>query len=180
MRRIAVDVRVVEFGAGDDRGARPVVQELGPFVEVRGVVLVAFDDEMLAVAEAEPFVEIERDAADEQARVTPRMMEHVREQARRRRLAVRAGDHDRMARGEEQLLERLGKAHVRDASPAQRLRFGILGADHVADHGEIRLRGFEVGGRERRVRLDPPLGQLVGHGRVNVLVGAGNLVPGRP
>src|SRR5258706_16173708 len=41
VRRIAIDVGVIELGAGDDRGARPVVQELGPLVEVGGVVLVA-------------------------------------------------------------------------------------------------------------------------------------------
>ena len=117
VRSVAVDVRVIEFGAGDDRCARPVVQELGPLVEVGGVVLVAFEDEVLALPEPESLVEVERHASDQQARIAPCVVQHLREQAGRRRLPMRAGDDDGVARSKKQLLERFGEAHVRDAAP---------------------------------------------------------------
>ncbi len=42
---IGEDVRVVEFEVVQNRGARPVVDELRALVEERGVVLVGFDHE---------------------------------------------------------------------------------------------------------------------------------------
>src|SRR6185312_4008752 len=41
VRQIGVDVRVIEFDAGEKRGARAIVQELGTLVEVGGVVLIS-------------------------------------------------------------------------------------------------------------------------------------------
>ena len=42
---VGIDVGVVEFEVVEDRGARPVVHELGALVEERGVVLVGLDHE---------------------------------------------------------------------------------------------------------------------------------------
>ena len=45
---IRIDVRVVVFEVVEDRRARPVVNELGAFVEESRVVLIRLDDEMHA------------------------------------------------------------------------------------------------------------------------------------
>ena len=99
---------------------------------------------MLALAEAEAFVEVERHAADEQRRIAPGVRQHLREQARRGRLSMCTGDHDRVARHQEKLFERFGKAHLRNAFPPHFLRFDIVGADHVADHRQIDVRLIQV------------------------------------
>ena len=85
---------MVELDAREHRRARAVVQELGSLVEVGGVVLVAFDDDVRALPEPEVRLGVERHAADEEGRIGARDDEHVRHQRRRRRLAVRAGDDD--------------------------------------------------------------------------------------
>src|SRR5207248_8821121 len=46
--RVPVDVGVIELGAGEDRGARPVMEVFGSIVVVSGGVFVAIDDEVLA------------------------------------------------------------------------------------------------------------------------------------
>ena len=68
MRHVLIDVGVVELHARQHRGSGAVVEELWPLVEVRGVVLVAFDDHVLAAAVAVVSVVIEGHAADEERR----------------------------------------------------------------------------------------------------------------
>ena len=48
MIEIAVDIGVVEFNAGQNHMLGPVVEKFRPFVEKGGVVLVAFDDHVVA------------------------------------------------------------------------------------------------------------------------------------
>jgi hypothetical protein len=57
---------MIEFHRGEDQGVRKVVQELRTLIEERGVVLVAFEDEMLAFAETETAAEIFRDTPDQE------------------------------------------------------------------------------------------------------------------
>ena len=63
---ILVDVGVIELDGGEDDGVGKVVQELRSLVEEGGVVLVAFEDEVLALAEVKAGAEIFGDAADEE------------------------------------------------------------------------------------------------------------------
>ena len=63
---IFVDVGVIEFDRGQNDGVGKIVQELRALVEEGGVVFVAFEDEMLAVAEMKARAEILRDAADQE------------------------------------------------------------------------------------------------------------------
>ena len=50
---VFVDVGMIEFDRGENDGVRKVVQELRSLVEEGGVVLVAFEDEVLALAQTE-------------------------------------------------------------------------------------------------------------------------------
>src|SRR5207237_3502558 len=49
---VLVNVCMIEFDVVDDRDFRQVMHELRAFVEVSRVVLVAFDDEVIAVGDA--------------------------------------------------------------------------------------------------------------------------------
>src|SRR5690606_25906027 len=75
---VLVDVGVVELDRGEDAGAWTIVQELRPLVEEGRVVLVALDDEVGAGPAARGPVEVLRDAADEEARPEPAMIEQPR------------------------------------------------------------------------------------------------------
>ena len=66
------DVGVVVFEVVEDRGARPVVHELRALVEERRVVFVGLDHEERAVGQPRRNAEIERHAADQEARIRGR------------------------------------------------------------------------------------------------------------
>ena len=61
---VAVDVSVIELDRCQDHRVRKVVQKLWAFVEERGVVFIAFDDELSAGAECERTAKVFRDSAD--------------------------------------------------------------------------------------------------------------------
>src|SRR5688572_22916730 len=64
MQHVAVDFAVVELEAREQRVARAIMHEFRTLVEIRRVVLVALDDDMLARAEPEIARVIERDTSD--------------------------------------------------------------------------------------------------------------------
>jgi hypothetical protein len=99
---VVEDVGVVELEVVEDRRARPVVDELAALVEEGGVVLVGLDHERRArCAEARRDAEVERHAADEKAGLELGLLEDPGEHRRRPGLAVRAGDGEDVAAGED-------------------------------------------------------------------------------
>ncbi len=63
---IFVDIGVIEFDRGEDKGVWKVVQKLWTLVEKCRVVFVAFEDEMVARSEAEAAAEIFGDASNQE------------------------------------------------------------------------------------------------------------------
>ena len=94
---VGIDVGVVEFDRSDDRGLRVVVDELWNLVEKRGVVLIAFDDEVFALSEPKALPEVLRHPADQQTRIALAAVQQPRKKAGGRSLAVSAGDHHAVA-----------------------------------------------------------------------------------
>src|SRR5438067_1939214 len=92
---VRVNVCMVEFDIVDDGDLRQVMHELRAFVEVSRVVLVAFDDEVIAAGDAKANAEILHHAADEERRIQSSMIDYPRGQTGRRGLSVRAGDDQR-------------------------------------------------------------------------------------
>jgi len=133
---------------------------------------------MLALAEAEAFVEVQGHAADQHAGVAPGLHQHLCQERGGGGLAVRASDDHRMPGLEKELLQRFGKAHLRHAPPPRRLGLDVVGAENVADHRQVHVLRLHVVRGVRREHADLPLRELVAHGRVDVLVGAGDLVSG--
>jgi hypothetical protein len=172
---VAVDVGVVELDRGQDQRVRVVVEELRRLVEEGGVVLVALDDEVVARTLAKRAAEVERDAADQQGRIPARRGQHLGDEVRRRRLAVRPGDGDAVAARDRQLVERVRERAVGNAGLDRRLRLGIVGADRVPDHDEVGLGIEDVSGRESLEHVDAPVRERGAHRRVQLLVGAGDV-----
>ena len=67
---------------------------------------------------------------------TPRLGEHAGDQARRRRLAVRAGDRDAVAEAHE-LGQHLGAAHDGNAARVRGHDLGIVGRDGARDDDDV-------------------------------------------
>src|SRR5882724_3705722 len=73
---IFVDVGVIEFDVVDDRDLRQVVHELRTFIEVSGVVFVAFDDEVITAGDAKTHAKVLHDPADEKRRIHACLIDH--------------------------------------------------------------------------------------------------------
>ena len=109
----------------------------------------------------------EQAPADDERRIEAAFGEHRRDQARRRRLAVRAGDGDALLQP-HQLGEHQRARHDRDAALARREHFGIVGrpprstrrrrrrrAHSRRDGRSRRRRRARAGGASPRFRRDP-------------------------
>jgi hypothetical protein len=140
---VFVDVRMVEFDVAHDGEFRQVVHELRPLVEIGRVILVAFDDEMLAPGHAKTRAEILHHAADEKRRIQAAHFHHPRRKARRRRLPVRARDDQRAPPADELLLDDLGLRAIEQPPPERLFDLCVSTRERVADDDAIR-RGFEM------------------------------------
>ena len=125
----------------------------GVQVQERRVGLVGLGDQEIALAEARVRVGRQQPAADDERRIEPAFGEHRRDEARRRRLAVRAGDRDALLQA-HQLGQHQRARHDRDAALARGDDLGIVGGDRRRHDdrvgaGDVR-RG--VADRDRRRR----------------------------
>src|ERR1700686_2628311 len=84
-----IDVRMIELEARDARTGWPRVKEFGPRIPWSGGVLVTFEDKRTAT-QARTAAKAQRCRAETKSWIQARGGEHVRQQRRRRRLAMRA------------------------------------------------------------------------------------------
>ncbi len=177
-RQVVEDVGVVELEVVEDRGARPVVDELAALVEEGGVVFVGLDHERRGgVAAARRDAEVERHAADQEARALAGRLEDPGEHRRGAGLAVGAGDGEHVAAGEHVVGEPLRAAGVGRVGVEDGLEQRIAAGDRVADDEQV--------GRELQLRrvvafdqLDAEGRELIAHRRIDVGVAAGDAVAG--
>ena len=118
---VAVRLHVIGVDVGDHGQRRRQVEE-------RRVGLVGLGDEEIALAEARVRIRRQQAAADDERRIEAALRQHRGDQARRRRLAVRAGDRDALLQAHE-LGQHQRARHDRHAALARRDDFGIVGGD---------------------------------------------------
>jgi hypothetical protein len=175
--KIGVDVRVVEFEVVEDGRARPVVQELGPLVEERRVVLVGLDHERPA-AKTRRHAEVLRHAADQKAGVQPGVFQNPRQQRRRRGLAMRAGHRQHVPAAQHLLAEPLRTGRVGQVVREDVFDERVAARQRIADHVQVR----RTGERSRLVALlpgDAGQGELLAHRRINTGIAAAHAVAER-
>jgi hypothetical protein len=95
--------------------------------------------------------------------------QHPAGQRRRRRFAVRAGDHDRACAPEKVLADGLGQRAVSNFSIEDLFELGVAARDRVADDDEIEVRRDVLGAIAREGR-DAFGGEEVAHRRVDILI----------
>ena len=168
---------MVELDVVDDGDIGKVLQELCGLVEERAVVFVALDHKRTTrpdpIARA-VLAEVARHPANEHARIEVAAGVHPAGQRGRRRLAVRAGDHNRLRTPEELLPNELGKRAVPNFSIQHFLELGVSARDGVAHDHRSEVGGDVIG------TITGKYGnafrrQKVAHRRVDILIRAANL-----
>jgi len=101
------------------------MQEFGTLVEERGIVLITFKDEVLALAQGKARAEVLRDPTDQEAGIESGRLEHPCEQRGRRRLPVRARDCHRVMAPDEFLFYGSGSRCIAKLLDQHRLEFRV-------------------------------------------------------
>ena len=161
------DVGVIKFQVVADQGTRHVVDELGALVEKRGIVFVRLDHEKRVLAQAGGHVEILRHAADQVARLQPRLLQYPGHHGGGRGLAVGAGHANHPAPLQYVIAQPLGSAGIGQATVEHVLHRRIAPGHGVADDHQIRCR-VQMGGVIAFQQLDALLLQLGAHGGIDV------------
>ena len=105
-----------------------ITASAGVQVEERRVGFVGLGDQEVALAEPRVRVRRQQPAADDERRIEAAFGQHRGDEARRRRLAVRAGDRDALLQA-HQLGQHQRARHDRNAALARRDDFGIVRRD---------------------------------------------------
>ena len=175
--QVRINIGVVEFQRGQNQFVGVVVQKLRPAIEERSLILVAFDDEFFAAAQAvAAFAEIRRHAANQKIRAPPGDMKNPREHGRGRGLAVGSGHHDRSVPRNEIFFEQLRHRAVRQFFVENIFDLRISARDDIPHHTQVR-RGLQIFFAEAFV---PGNFQRIEQGRgrrIHIHVGAGHVKP---
>src|SRR5688572_4298234 len=163
---------MIELDVVDDGDVRQIFQKLRGLVEVRTVVLVAFDDEVLPSSQSiarSIFTKITRDPPDENARIEAAVHEEPSGQRRCRRFTVRAGDNDRAQSPQEVFTYGLRQRAIPRFAIEHGLELDVAPRDGIANDHKI-----DVAGDVLRVvaaqRADLLRRQERAHRRIHVLV----------
>src|SRR2546428_11490 len=89
--------------------------------------------------------EVSRDAADEHARIDATVRQQPSGQRRRRRLAMRAGNHDGTRAPEKVFTDRFRQRAVQNLTIQHFFELGISARDRVADDDQIEIAGDVLG-----------------------------------
>ncbi len=173
---VRVDIGVVELDVVHDGDIGEILQELGCLVEEGAVVFVPLDDELAAAAHAVTALEVLRDPADEHAGIGSAVREQPARQRRRRRFPMCPGDDDGACAPEKVIAHGFRQRAVADLAVQHLLELGVPARDGVADDDQVDVRG-DVFCRVPAQRDNPLRLQEVTHRRVDVLVGAPDVVP---
>src|SRR5581483_2194129 len=172
--KVFVNVGVVELHGGKNHRIGKIVQELGPFVEERRIVFVAFQDEVFALAERKTAPEILGNASDEERGLLAGSMENPGKHGGGGCFAVRPGNHQHLFPAEKLVVQNFRKRAERDSPVQHLLQFNVAARDGVPHDDEIRS-GLKVGDIERLVHRNIHRGEEVGHWRIGCGIRPGDL-----
>ncbi len=152
------------------------MNELGTLVEKSRVVLIGLDHKKLRSPVTRRHAEIGGDPSDQETGIETGVLENPRQHARGRRLAVRSRYRQDMPILQDVLRQPLWTRLV--GHPPIEHRFNDFGAARhdVADDDAVRI-DIELRGVNALVNLDIELAQLRAHGRIDIAITAGDLVP---
>src|SRR5207302_4758481 len=127
---------------------RKVVQKLRTLIEECGVILVAFQNKVLAIAEPKTAAEIFRDAADQKRRLKTSGFEDPSQHRSRGRLAMRSSHDKNLFADQELIVQNLRQRAEWNPLIEHALQFDIAARKRVAHDHQIGTR-IEVPFSER-------------------------------
>ena len=173
---IGKNIRVIKFQIVQHRGARAVMDKLGTLVEKRGVVFVGFNHKKWAIRKARGDAEILRNATDQKSRIELRIFEYPRQHRRSGGFAVRAGHRQHPFATQHIFCQPLWPGGVGEVALKYCFDQRIAAGDDIADHKNIRIQ-IQLRCVPAFDQLDPERAQLIGHGRIDIGVAAGDAMP---
>ena len=173
------DIRVVEFEVVQNRGAGPVMHELGALVEKGAVVFICLDHEERRIAEPGRDAEVLRYAADQETGSHAGVFENPCQQTRCGGLAVGSGNGHDPTVLQHMTGQPLGAGHIGNALVQHVFHCGVATGQGVADDHQIGGR-VQMGRVVAFHQLDTLGLQLGAHGWVDVGIGAADLMPEIP
>src|SRR5260370_9167226 len=99
---------VIELDRGKNDRLGKIVKELWSFIEESGVVLVAFQDEVLSLPQSKAAAKIFRNAAHQKRRIFAGRLKNPGKHPGCRGLAVASRDANRPARAQQEIATRVG------------------------------------------------------------------------
>src|SRR5262249_7662052 len=133
------NISVIKLQVVDNPNLRQVMNKLAALIEKSRVIFVPLDDEPFAVRKSRTLRKIVRNPANEITRVQAVMFEDPRQQRRRRRFSVSAGNDNRPLAANEKFLEQLRQRAVTQLVIEHIFGLGIPSGNRVAYHYQIRL-----------------------------------------
>ncbi len=137
---IFVDVGMIEFDRSQNHRVGKVMQKFRTLIEECRVVFVAFEDEVLAIAQPEAAPEIFGYASDQERWPKPGSLEDPRQHRCRGRLAVRSGNHQYVFADQKFIVQNLRQRAERNALIKQPLQFNVAARNRIADDNQIGRR----------------------------------------
>jgi len=116
---------VVKLDVVYDRDLRQVMHKLRALIKIRGVVFVAFDNEIVAVSDTKADAKILRDAAYQKGWLQIALVHHPGGDTSRGSLAMRAGNHQRTAPANEFLFYDFGLRAIDEFAVESRFQFWV-------------------------------------------------------
>ncbi|MPM72480.1 hypothetical protein SDC9_119456 [bioreactor metagenome] len=175
-RQITENVGMIEFQVIQNSRPGAVMDEFRALVAESSVVFVGFDDEERGIAKAGRDAEIERYTADQEAGCHVGVFQYPRQHRTGRRLAVGAGDAEYPAPLQYVLSQPLGAGDVGQPLVEYGFEQRVAARNGVADDEDVRLQSQLIRS-ETFDQFDACVPQLVAHGRIDVGIAAGDLVP---
>ena len=137
--QIVKDVRVIELKVIEDQRARAVMHEFRTFVEERTVVLIRFNHEEVALAEARGNLKVARNAADHKARFIAAGFEDPGRHSGGSGFAVRTRNRQYPAIAQDKVMQPLRARHVRNVLFQHRFHARITTGHGIANDHQVRL-----------------------------------------
>ena len=165
---------MIEFDRGQNHRVGKIVQELRTLIEERGVVFVAFQNEVPALPETETAAKVLCNSADEKRGLESGGFEDPCQHRRGGRFAVRSGNDQNFFPYQKFVMQDLRQRAEWDTLVEQALQFDVAAGKRVADDDEVGT-WIQVGFGKRLRNGNSKRFEKCGHRRIGGRVGAGDV-----
>ena len=175
-RQIRKDIRVIKFQIIENHGAGAVVNKLAALVKEGGVVFIRFHHKKRRLPQSRRHPEIAGHTANQVTGIQARIFQDPGQHGTGGGFAMGAGHRQHPAPGKHHFFQQLRPGGIRQATIQHRFHRRIPPTQGITHHHQVRRR-LQLGRIVSLGESDTGRLQLITHGRINILVTAGDVVP---